>query len=540
MLAFGIAFILIAVRHVSSDPSCQSPPTVALNLGPCRVLAVNESDVSSFGITIGIQGTEICVAPSTTVNTTFLTEASICADGQLGMDDEPSQRGVRMTSKQCRSRRGGFINKNTLATTDVQPLKDLNPGWSIFGNKLTAAATTTLQLLEDKIIDTVGLITEGQKSTQSHLALSSGSTFLARLKDNGLIGALSWGLNSGSQSLLFPRVGSLVLGGFDKGSLAGPFYDYPINPAPLETRYCPLQVLVTGLTVWSRNGTESKIIDKANKLSACIEPYDNLFRMPENLLGQFQQLLKGSLVEPKEYADKLFNLEPGLVYRKDSGADLNATLRFTINYNQTVEIPFYEVQRSLVGLDTNGSVVVDADYNQLQIFPLPAPGDAAVLGKVFLSQLYLYVNYESMTFHLASQKAEATTPLPAATGDICPSSSSRLSAEAKGLIAIGAVLGVLLAVLAVLVLYRWRKRRTDPSSVAVPATAEPTADDHGSAVSDRPHSTGDMIPFRTFVGITSERNRSTDSVYGRHEDGRLSTLGGTTAASNTAPVGIGG
>jgi len=420
-------------------------------------------------------------------------------------------------------------------------LKDLNPGWGIFGNKLTAAATATMQLLDDRITDTVGLITEGQKSTQSHLALSSGSTFLARLKEGGLIGALSWGLNSGSQSLRFPRVGSLVLGGFDKGSLAGPFYDYPINPAPLETRYCPLQVLVTGLTVTSRNETKNIFIDKANKLSACIEPYDNLFRMPENLLGQFQRLLGGSLVEPKEYADKLFNLEPGLVYRKDSGADLNATMRFTINYNQTVEIPFYEVQRSLVGLDTNGSVLVDPDYNQLQIFPLPAPGDAAVLGKVFLSQLYLYVNYENMTFHLASQKAEATTPLPAATGDTCPSTSSGLSAEAKGLIAVGAVLGVLLAILAALALYRWRKRRSTPTRVVRPATAEPTADDHESPVSSRPHSPGGTIPFRPPFGVTSVRNRSIDSVYGRHGDDRLSsTLGGTTTASHTSPVGIGG
>jgi hypothetical protein len=108
--------------------------------------------------------------------------------------------------------------------------------------------------------------------------------------------------------------------------------------------------------------------------------------MPKNLLDQFKDLVKGPLVEPSAYADRLLNLEPGIVYRKDE-ADFNATLRFTINYNQTVEVPFYEVQRSLRGLDPNGAVVVDPDYNELQIFGTPADGDAVVLGKAFLSQV---------------------------------------------------------------------------------------------------------------------------------------------------------
>ncbi|KAK0649778.1 hypothetical protein B0T16DRAFT_324696 [Cercophora newfieldiana] len=379
-------FVSLLAGTVLAAQECLSPRTVALNLGPCRVLAVDKSDVSSFGIIVGVEGTEICVSPSTTVNSTFLTEISVCADNQLDMSSEPSQKNVTMTAQQCRSRRGGFVDKSALATADVQTVKDLNPGWGIFGNKLTAAASATLQLLDERITVVVGLITEGQKSTQSHLALSSGSTLLRGLKESGLIGALSWGLNSGSQSVLFPRVGSLVLGGFDKGSLAGPFFDYPVSRLPLEGRYCPLQVVITGLSVRTRNSSETEIVGKANKLLACVEPYDNLFRMPKNYLTQFQALLKGPLVEPSSYSDRLLNLEPGIVYRKDA-ADFNATLRFTINYNQTVEVPFHEVQRSLRGLDKNGAVIVDPDYNELQIYGTPAEGDAAVLGKAFLSQV---------------------------------------------------------------------------------------------------------------------------------------------------------
>jgi hypothetical protein len=530
--------VLFAAQKVLSAPQCLSPPTVALNLGPCRVLAVDKSDVSSFGITVGVQGTEICVAPSTTVNSTFLTEASICADNQLDMSSEESQKGVSMTSKQCRSRRGGFVDKNTLGSADVQVVKDFNPGWGIFGNKVTAAASVTLQLLDERVTDIVGLITEGQKSTQSHLALSSGSTLLRRLKESGLIGALSWGLNSGSQSVLFPRVGSLVLGGFDKGSLAGPFYDYQVSRVPLEGRYCPLQVLVTGLSVSVRtgNGTnEEEIVGKANKLPACVEPYDNLFRMPKNLLGQFKDLLKGTLVEPSAYADKLVNLEPGIVYRKDT-TDFNATLRFTINYNQTIEVPFYEVQRSLRGLDANGVVVVDPDYNELQIYGTPADGDAAVLGKAFLSQLYLYVNYESMSFHMASQKAEATTPLPEATDDSCSSSAS-LTAESKGLIVVGAVLGALLIALLLAAIYKWRKRKTTqpPGILEEPATPIRQESPHSSRAPSR----GGTIFPPPFPATTSVRDLSTDSIFGGTQ-GRSSRTGRGSVASPQSPIGIGG
>ncbi|KAK1753202.1 hypothetical protein QBC47DRAFT_53940 [Echria macrotheca] len=474
-LLFGLAF---GIAHTAVAQSCQTPPSLALNLGPCRLLSPDKSDVNSWGITVEVQGTELCVMPSTTVNSTFLTENSICNDDQLDMS---SVGNINMTTKQCRSRRGGFVDRTTVASANVDDVKAANPGWSAFNN-LTAAATVTLQFLDDKVTDVIGWITEGQKSTTSHLGLASQSTFLSRLKAAGLITTLSWGLNSGSQSFQFPRPGSLVIGAYDKGSLAGPFFDYSVASKPLEGRFCPLQVVVTGLVITSRNNTK-ELVNKANKWDACIEPYDNLFRMPGNALDQFREFLHqntkltGDTVLPATYKDTLLNLEPGIVYPKDAG-DLNATMRFTINYNQTVEIPFYELQRPLRGLDVNGSVITDQDYNELQIYDSPAEGDAPVLGKVFLSQLYLYVNYEQMTFHLASQKAEATTPLLESPD--CASTPSRMAPETIGLIVVGSVLGLLIIVLIVAAARRWvtkRRGKPEPSDkVLKPGTPPRTPD----------------------------------------------------------------
>ena len=91
-------------------------------------------------------------------------------------------------------------------------------------------------------------------------------------------------------------------------------------------------------------------------------------------------------VQPSEYADTLLNLEPGLVYPTIAG-ELNATLRLTINENQTVDIPLHEVQRPLRGLNPEGGYTTSSEFSELQIYGVPAEGYATVLGKAFLSQV---------------------------------------------------------------------------------------------------------------------------------------------------------
>lgn len=114
--------------------------------------------------------------------------------------------------------------------------------------------------------------------------------------------------------------------------------------------------------------------------------------MPGPVLDQFQTLFQettgfsGNHVRPSEYHDGLLNIEAGMVY-PTSAEQFNASLRITINYNQTVEIPWYEFQRPLQGLNEAGDVAVDTNFTEYTIFEVPAEGDAPVLGKAFLSQV---------------------------------------------------------------------------------------------------------------------------------------------------------
>ena len=93
----------------------------------------------------------------------------------------------------------------------------------------------------------------------------------------GLIGAKSWGLNSGSQSYSLPRDGSLVLGGYDQSSIDGDFHFTRdiIAGGVVNQRPCPLQITLSGLTltVDGPKGAKSNTYAvPASKVTVCLEP----------------------------------------------------------------------------------------------------------------------------------------------------------------------------------------------------------------------------------------------------------------------------
>jgi hypothetical protein len=257
--------------------NCQAP-TIQLGLRNCTFSAANETDVHSWGILLGVGGsTELCVVPSTTVNGTLLQSSEVCSDDWLSVGN------ITMSPAQCRSRRGGYVIRQDLPAASIDGLDVLNPGWV----NLTAvdtptpfqfAAQATLQMRDESVTMIEGLITQGEQHTTSHLGLGEESTLLQSLKDAGLIGAKSWGLNAGSQSYLDPRDGSLVIGGYDESSVDGPFFDYPIaKPNLLKHRPCPLQIHITDMTFTVSNENRSAVVTKgflsaANDLPVCVEP----------------------------------------------------------------------------------------------------------------------------------------------------------------------------------------------------------------------------------------------------------------------------
>ncbi|KAL2136888.1 hypothetical protein VTI74DRAFT_614 [Chaetomium olivicolor] len=465
--------LLVALAWAS--PACLPSPVLQLSLGSCSVLSPGQPDVHSWGVLLGIDRADsLCAAPSTVLSNSFLTTDDLCTGSQL-----VDIQGLRLTDAQCRSRRGGYITQaRPLPEAPTDGLAAANPNWIALGNNITSAAVATLRFLDQSVTMTVGLIRSGQQSTASHLGLDAGSVLLRSLKDKSLIAARSFGLNVGSQSAEFPRRGSLVLGGYDQASFASSSVaEYPISTAKLNNRHCPLQVQVEKLTLSARrspNSTDTEdreIWGQANPVTFCIEPYDNLFRLPNNTILQVTEFFKartgysGTPVPTSDYQDKLANLEPGLVYPRSAASAFNGSMRLTLKDGFTVDIPVHEMQRPLRGLDSNGQVVVDNDYTEIQIYGKEAPGLAPVLGKTFLSQVYLYVDYDAGIFRLAPQALEVTTPVPVSSA----SCATILSPSDKGLIGVGSVVGALLLCLLAYATYRFRRSKATSKESLGPA-----------------------------------------------------------------------
>lgn len=146
--------------------------------------------------------------------------------------------------------------------------------------------------------------------------------------------------------------------------------------------------------------------------------------------------------------------EPGLLYPTTTG--FNASLLITLNNGFEVEIPNHELQHPLRGIAPNGSRVLgDRNITEVNIYHRPAPLEAAVLGKVFLTRVYLAVDYDAKRFMLARQTERDVTPNPVPFDDRC--GVQKLSRGSTGAVVVGCVLALLLGVLSLACVYSRHK-----------------------------------------------------------------------------------
>jgi hypothetical protein len=89
---------------------------------------------------------------------------------------------------------------------------------------------------------------------------------------------------------------------------------------------------------------------------------------------------------PAEYSSKVIDLEPGFVF-PSKAPSFDGSMTLLINGSMIVDIPLYELWRPLRGLGTDGEYELDTNYTELQIYATEGDGNAAVLGKAFLSQV---------------------------------------------------------------------------------------------------------------------------------------------------------
>ncbi|KAK3395176.1 hypothetical protein B0H63DRAFT_462773 [Podospora didyma] len=432
-----------------SDP-CQVsmlPLPLSLNLGDCTVLGQSGGRVFSWGARISLgfenQDYEICALPSTMVGSTLIMTPMTCSTDVLSAGN--------MTISQCVSRRGGFVGTEStwerLAQQGVSgsthETRVSNLPWpNGEESSVEVRLDRPLHLANTSTSSTVaGLVTEGQRFTSSQLGLSPwNSDSLDYLRTSGRIASRSWGLDAGSQSISNPRRGRLVLGGYSPGVRTYNFETFPMAKETFSSssRSCPLRLSLQSVLLKTGDGAPD--IELARDLDTCIEPYDNIFRFPKILLDVLRDAIRQNTGEEPtsattvieegqplssdtnthDYEPKtntLHVLEPGLVYNsmhmaKVSNWSLSLALVVNQTHTLTVIVPPHEFIKPLRGLAPNGSMVLDPGLSEVAVHREPTSDGQAVLGRAFLSQVYLFVDYDGNNFSLTSVNRTAPAPVP--------------------------------------------------------------------------------------------------------------------------------
>ncbi|KAE9381151.1 hypothetical protein N431DRAFT_476046 [Stipitochalara longipes BDJ] len=480
-------WLLLSTLATLSSAACS---TLSLPFSNCTVPGT-PGNIYGLELTLSNSSQYVCVVPSTVVNSTLLIGSDYC------------QHYANGTTAQCESLSGNTFNilaagRFYNASTPSAVLGS-NPVWSEINSQALDAGTTSLYLPPNHTVPNypIGIITGGNNQNAGHLGLAPESQFLQAANESGLISQRGFGLDAGSQSIAHPRPGLLVLGGYDQASISVtvPPSVYQIGSPSNSERECPLQVTITQLTLRfplpGGNNTDFDLTEAGIDVPACVEPYDNLFRLPPTLLQIVQQ--KTSWSADTETDPNLFVVEPGLLYPQSMGFNGSLIIKLE-GYDNEVEIPNYELSQPLRGLAANGTQVLNTNLTELKIFHEAPLLNTAVLGKIFLSQVYLIVDYDQMIFKLAQPDPESTStnivPLDS-TSAICsanPDASHDSTHRATILgLAISLSLATTAAVaVAICLLIRDRRRQTrnrvleeiqlnPPSAVDMDSPAPPTS-----------------------------------------------------------------
>ncbi|KAH0562035.1 hypothetical protein GP486_003261 [Trichoglossum hirsutum] len=295
-------------------------------------------------------------------------------------------------------------------------------------------------------------------TNRSGLAIGSGSSFLQKLLSVSAAPSRAFGLFYGSRSQSRPTDGALTIGGIDLARLKGRWSNHSAGMQGLDYS-CPLQVRIKDIRLNNTKGSFSLLADPQLTVPACIDPQQNAFTFTQaiyNLWSNFTgHPANGSLPGEPPFTSQ--------TYPKDR-EPLIGTLTVTLDDGFETIIPHYELLSEERGNDAQGRyAVVNASRVMAAVSndeTLPVP----ILGGVYLSQNYLFVDYDKGTFHLATADLDTHDQdiVPICEGGATPSpshGSRRLSGRKIAGIAVGVAAVVLIALALALWWARYRTRQ---------------------------------------------------------------------------------
>ncbi|KIW00999.1 uncharacterized protein PV09_07517 [Verruconis gallopava] len=279
-------------------------------------------------------------------------------------------------------------------------------------------------------------------------------SFLESLANQSLIPSRSWSYTAGASYRNY--LGSLVLGGYDEARIEGNTTTYYALPASKDTR--ELQLSLSSIAFSFKNGTEASVPVSETVVIDSTLPY---LYLPSSVCDQ----LASRLSLTYDGSTDLFTVgDAALASNRNAIDQVRIAVADTQNSGNTTSITFpYDAFNLNATWPTY-------DQNQSQpFFPIRrAPGNTYILGRAFLQEAHVSVDFERAYFNLS----QASFPASQASSNLVPiynasvtesgfpsSSSSHLSRGAIAGIVVGAVSGALLLLALVLWVLFSRRRR---------------------------------------------------------------------------------
>ncbi|KAL5118989.1 hypothetical protein ACEQ8H_003118 [Pleosporales sp. CAS-2024a] len=411
----------------------------------------NDGRWSTFTISVGTPGQDLCVLPSTRSGVTQVVLPDGCEPG-VDPSNCPQLRGASIFGS---LQSPGFQPNATsswsaIGEYDVDLEHALNmTARALFGFDtvtLGPAADTTSMAMDHQVVAGVaeldyfmGLLPLGQnEQTFSSLGQSINS-FLEQLRNTTRIPSFSYAYTAGAIYQLKSVFGSLVLGGYDSTRFKANDHDFSFAFSA-----DPSKLLTVGVdSILASNTLQGTVSLSSSGHYSVIDSTVAQLWLPLDVCTQFEQAF-GLTYDPQQNLYLVNDTIHQQLVAK------NPTLTFKlVNSLQDTTTNYTNIQLPYAAFDLQASYPYYP--NATNYFPIRRAANSTqyVLGRTLLQQAYLIVDYERANFTVA--QAVFPDPLPAANIVTIKSKLDEASDASSGsAIGTGAIVGIVIAAMALL------------------------------------------------------------------------------------------
>lgn len=291
--------------------------------------------------------------------------------------------------------------------------------------------------------------------------------FLSQFKDRGVIASSSYGYTAGAiyRNNRSGVLGSLVLGGYDNSRMAGPGISLPMPSNKNNSLIVGVPSILYRPDQDVEAQTYSFTANTTGGFRAIIDSTLPYLILPDAICDEFE--LKFQLTY-----DERANLYTVNSSSHDGNLQQNATVSLQVASGPQSSVEYANIQLPYAAFDLE--LGDDTGNNLTRYFPIKKSQDGVyVLGRTFLQEAYIIVDYERANFTVAPASNPDALPredlkiIYNTTYSPVGQDSSSDSGLAPGAIA-GTVVGIVVAfaIAGIIAFCWWRKRRARKTEAA--------------------------------------------------------------------------